>query len=97
MAQNFVITQLYWGHTFMPDSQHQTDPSNGPFNWIDMNGAIGALCGSPYFTRLEQYGAGRVILGGPRVDVVAQDPPSQWFSGKPADGFSDQDIANFLV
>lgn len=69
------VAQLYWGSTFVPDPQHRTDPTIGRFNWIDMNGAIGALCGSRYFTRLDQYGAGRVILGGPRVDVVGWNDP----------------------
>jgi hypothetical protein len=97
MAQDFVLAQLYWGSTFVPDPQHRTDPTVGPFNWIDMNGAIGALCGSRYFTRLDQYGAGRVMLGGPRVDVVGLDPPSEWRNGTQEDGFTDRDIADFIV
>jgi hypothetical protein len=97
MAQDFVIGQLYWGRNFYPDPQLPTDPGSGPFNWLDMSGAIGKLCGSRYFTGLDQYGAGRVLVGGPQVDLAPDDPPVRWRSGKPEDGFTDRDIADFIV
>jgi hypothetical protein len=95
MAQDFVIAQAYWGSTFSPTGS--TDPSAEVFSWIDMNAAITTLCRSTYFRELGQYGAGEVIVGGPQVDVVIDDPPAEWFYGFQERGFADGDIIDFIA
>jgi hypothetical protein len=96
-SQDYVVAQAYWGSTFMPTGQPPADPANGRFSWLEMNGAIDALCSSPYFSGLADYGAGQVIFGGPKVAVEINDPPAAWSSGRQEDGFTDDDIRNFLV
>jgi hypothetical protein len=94
MAQDFVIVQAYWGSTFSPTGQ--TNPSAGPFSWIDMNAAVSTLCRSDYFRELGQYGAGKVIVGGPQVDIFTDDPPAEWSFGYKERGFADSDIVRFI-
>lgn len=97
MAQDYVITQAYWGASFMPGDRGRVDPSNGAFSWLDMSGAIDALCNSPYFSALDQYGAGSVTFGGPKIAVAQDNPPAQWGDGTQEHGFAERDIENFLV
>lgn len=102
MAQDFVLLQAYWGNTFEASlARSTTDRASGAFDWLDMNAALAALCSSSYFSALEQYGAGRVLLGGPavslRTGVIDSGPPAQWRDGQQAHGFQERDIENFLV
>jgi hypothetical protein len=97
MAQDFVVLSAYWGHQAFVPGPERSDPSQGPFNWIDMDVAIDTLCKSPYFSKLAQYGAGQVFLGNAGHGLAPDEPPSAWSNGTEQDGFTLGDIERFLT
>ena len=97
MAQDFVVLSAYWGHQAFVPGPERSDPSQGPFNWIDMDVAIDTLCKSPYFSKLAQYGAGRVFLGNAGHGLAADEPPGAWSNGTEQDAFRFGDIERFLA
>jgi hypothetical protein len=95
MGANFVVTTLYWSRSFIPVPGAVTNPADGPFNWIDMAGAIYSMCRSPYFHALRQHGAGDVLTA--HTEVAPDDPPARWRDGTREHGFTDEDIRQFIV
>lgn len=88
MALSFTFIPLYFGRTFV------AGPTQGSFNSIDMDDALTRLCASSYFDPLEPFGAGAMSIHNPG-EVAPMDWPATW-SVDPKQGFTNDDIANFI-